>query len=77
LADRLKYSHSVIYGDVEIILEYGIIQYRKVGKSEQPLILYETIGFDVTIHTPLRAMILKPQRGNWAPTPDANAGIPC
>ena len=53
LADRLERSYSAVHEDVEILAEYGIVQYREAGQSKQPFVPYETIEFDVTIRAPL------------------------
>lgn len=53
LANRLDRSYSVVHDDVEVLAEYGIIQFRQEGTSKQPFVPYETIEFDVTIRAPL------------------------
>jgi predicted transcriptional regulator len=52
LTDRLDRSYSAVHEDVEILAEYGIVQYREAGQSKQPFVPYETIEFDVTIRVP-------------------------
>lgn len=53
LADRLDRSYSVVHDDVEVLAEYGIIQFRQEGASKQPFVPYETIEFDVTVRAPI------------------------
>ena len=53
LAERLDRSYSVVHEDVEVLAEYGIVEFRRDGKSKQPFVPYETIEFDVTIRAPV------------------------
>ncbi|NGM71364.1 transcriptional regulator [Natronolimnobius sp. AArcel1] len=53
LATRLDRSYSVVHDDVEVLAEYGIIQFRQKGASKQPFVPYETIEFDVTVRAPI------------------------
>lgn len=52
LADRLGRSYSVVHEDVEVLAEYGIIRFRRVGQAKQPFVPYERIEFDVTVEAP-------------------------
>lgn len=49
LADRLDRNYSTVHEDIEVLAEYGIVQFRQDGQSKQPFVPYETIEFDVTI----------------------------
>jgi len=49
LADRLDRSYSVVHDDVEVLGEYGIVQFRREGQSKQPFVPYERIEFGVVI----------------------------
>lgn len=53
LADRLGRSYSVVHGDVEVLAEYGIVQFRREGQSKQPFVPYKRIEFDVTVEAPV------------------------
>jgi predicted transcriptional regulator len=53
LADRLDRSYSPVHEDVEVLAEYGIVQYREAGSAKQPFVPYETIQFAVTVRAPL------------------------
>jgi predicted transcriptional regulator len=53
LADRLDRSYSPVHKDVEVLAEYGIVQYREAGQSKQPFVPYKTIEFDVTVRAPV------------------------
>jgi len=53
LADRLDRSYSVVHDDVEVLAEYGIVQFRRKGQSKQPFVPYERIEFDVTVEAPV------------------------
>lgn len=52
LAERLDRSYLVVHEDIEILAEYGIVQFRQQGTAKQPFIPYETIEFDVTVQAP-------------------------
>ena len=49
LADRLDRSYSVVHDDVDVLAEYGVVQFRRAGQAKQPFVPYERIAFDVTI----------------------------
>lgn len=49
LADRLDRSYSTVHEDVEILAEYGVVEFRQAGQAKQPFVPYETIEFDVTV----------------------------
>lgn len=49
LAERLDRSYSVVHDDVEVLAEYGIVQYRERGQSRAPFVPYETIDVSLTI----------------------------
>lgn len=49
LADRLDRSYSVVHDDVEVLADYGIVQYRERGQSRAPFVPYETIDVSLTI----------------------------
>lgn len=53
LADRLDRNYSAVHEDIEVLAEYGIVQFREAGQSKQPFVPYETIEFDVTVRAPL------------------------
>lgn len=53
LAERLGRSYSIVHDDVEVLAEYGIIQFRRDGQSKQPFVPYERIEFDVTVEAPV------------------------
>lgn len=53
LADRLDRSYSVVHEDVEVLAEYGIVQFRQDGQSKQPFVPYQRIEFDVTVEAPV------------------------
>ena len=55
LAERLDRSYSVVYDDVEILAEYGIVKFRRDGQSKQPFVPYRTIEFEVTVRAPVRS----------------------
>lgn len=52
LADRLDRSYSVVHDDVEVLAEYGIVHFRRMGQSKQPFVPYGRIEFDVTVEAP-------------------------
>lgn len=52
LADRLDRSYSVVHDDVEVLAEYGIVQFRRRGQAKQAFVPYERIEFDVTVVAP-------------------------
>jgi predicted transcriptional regulator len=53
LAERLDRGYSVVHEDVEVLAEYGLVEFRRDGQSKQPFVPYETIKFDVTIRAPV------------------------
>ena len=53
LAERLDRSYSVVHEDVEVLAEYGVVEFRRDGQSKQPFVPYEIIEFDVTIRAPV------------------------
>lgn len=52
LAGRLDRSYSAVHEDVEVLAEYGVVEFRQRGQSKQPFVPYETIEFDVTVQAP-------------------------
>jgi predicted transcriptional regulator len=49
LAERLDRSYSVVHEDVEVLAEYGIVQFRSDRRDRAPFVPYEAIELDVTI----------------------------
>jgi predicted transcriptional regulator len=49
LAERLDRSYSVVHDDIEVLAEYGIVQFRSDRRDRAPFVPYETIEVDVTI----------------------------
>lgn len=49
LAERLDRSYSVVHDDVEVLADYGVVQYRERGQSRALFVPYETVEIDVTI----------------------------
>ena len=52
LAGRLDRSYSAVHEDVEVLAEYGVVEFRQQGQSKQPFVPYETVEFDVTVQAP-------------------------
>ncbi len=53
LAERLDRTYSVVHDDVDVLAEYGIVQFRREGRSKQPFVPYDRIEFDVTVEAPV------------------------
>lgn len=49
LAERLDRNYSTVHEDVDVLAEYGIVQFRRTGQAKQPFVPYETVEFDVTV----------------------------
>ncbi|MCH7661886.1 MAG: HTH domain-containing protein [Euryarchaeota archaeon] len=49
LADRLDRSYSVVHDDIEVLAEYGIVQFRSDRRNRAPFVPYETIDVSLTI----------------------------
>lgn len=49
LAERLNRNYSTVHEDVEVLAEYGIVQFRQEGQAKQPFVPYDTIEFGVTV----------------------------
>lgn len=49
LAERLERNYSVVYEDLEVLADYGIVQFRSDTRDRAPFVPYRSVEVDVTI----------------------------
>jgi predicted transcriptional regulator len=49
LAERLDRSYSVVHDDVDVLADYGIVQFRSDSRDRAPFVPYDSVEIDVTI----------------------------
>lgn len=49
LAERLDRSYSVVHADVDVLADYGIVQFRSDSRDRAPFVPYDSVEIDITI----------------------------